>query len=45
MTGRMFCPSFTSVAIGRALGTAMTGRSKGRQELAEQRLPLVSLCT
>jgi 3' terminal RNA ribose 2'-O-methyltransferase Hen1 len=32
--------SFTSVAIGRALGTAMTGRSKGRQELAEQKLPL-----
>src|SRR5215467_2056234 len=27
--------SFTSVALGRALGTAMTGRSKGRQELAE----------
>lgn len=32
--------SFTSVAIGRALGTAMTGRSKGRQELAERRIPL-----
>ncbi len=32
--------SFTSVAIGRALGTAMTGRSKGRQELASQKLPL-----
>jgi 3' terminal RNA ribose 2'-O-methyltransferase Hen1 len=32
--------SFTSVAIGRALGTAMTGRSKGRPELAEQKLPL-----
>lgn len=34
--------SFTSVAIGRALGTAMAGRSKGRQELAEQRLPLTA---
>ena len=32
--------SFTSVAIGRAFGTAMTGRSKGRQELASQKLPL-----
>ena len=34
--------SFTSVAIGRALGTAMTGRSKGRQELAEQKIPLTA---
>jgi 3' terminal RNA ribose 2'-O-methyltransferase Hen1 len=34
--------SFTSVAIGRALGTAMTGRSKGRQELAGQKLPLTA---
>jgi len=34
--------SFTSVAIGRALGTAMTGRSKGRQELASQKLPLTA---
>jgi 3' terminal RNA ribose 2'-O-methyltransferase Hen1 len=34
--------SFSSVAIGRALGTAMTGRSKGRQELAAQRLPLTA---
>jgi 3' terminal RNA ribose 2'-O-methyltransferase Hen1 len=34
--------SFTSVAIGRALGTAMTGRSKGRQELAEKKLPLTA---
>lgn len=34
--------SFLSVAMGRALGTAMTGRSKGRQELAEQKIPLVA---
>jgi 3' terminal RNA ribose 2'-O-methyltransferase Hen1 len=34
--------SFMSVALGRALGTAMTGRSKGRQELAEQKIPLVA---
>jgi 3' terminal RNA ribose 2'-O-methyltransferase Hen1 len=34
--------SFTSVAIGRALGTAMTGRSKGRQELAERKIPLTA---
>ncbi len=32
--------SFLSVAMGRALGTAMTGRSKGRQELADQKIPL-----
>jgi 3' terminal RNA ribose 2'-O-methyltransferase Hen1 len=32
--------SFLSVAIGRALGTAMTGRSKGRQDLADQAIPL-----
>jgi 3' terminal RNA ribose 2'-O-methyltransferase Hen1 len=32
--------SFLSVAIGRALGTAMTGRSKGRQDLADQPIPL-----
>src|SRR5215813_13223559 len=32
--------SFTSVAIARAFGTAMTGRSKGRPELASQKLPL-----
>jgi 3' terminal RNA ribose 2'-O-methyltransferase Hen1 len=32
--------SFTSVAMGRALGTAMTGRSKGMQKLAEQKIPL-----
>lgn len=31
--------SFMSVALGRALGTAMTGRSKGRPELAETKLP------
>jgi RNA repair, ligase-Pnkp-associating, region of Hen1 len=27
--------SFLSVAMGRTLGTAMSGRSKGRQELAD----------
>lgn len=32
--------SFLSVALGKAFGTAMTGRSKGRQELAEQNIPL-----
>src|SRR5215472_2022126 len=32
--------SFMSVALGRAFATAMTGRSKGRQELADQKLPL-----
>jgi len=32
--------SFLSVAIGRSLGTAMTGRSKGRQDLADQPIPL-----
>lgn len=35
--------SFTSVAMGRALGTAMTGRSKGRQELAVQKIPLTAV--
>jgi 3' terminal RNA ribose 2'-O-methyltransferase Hen1 len=34
--------SFLSVAMGRALGTAMTGRSKGRQELADQPISLVA---
>jgi len=34
--------SFMSVLLGRALGTAMTGRSKGRQELAEQKIPLTA---
>src|SRR5215470_18119230 len=34
--------SFLGVAIGRALGTAMTGRSKGRQDLAEQAIPLIA---
>ena len=34
--------SFLSVAMGRALGTAMSGRSKGRQELAEQAIPLTA---
>ena len=34
--------SFLSVAMGRALGTAMTGRSKDRQELAEQKIPLTA---
>jgi 3' terminal RNA ribose 2'-O-methyltransferase Hen1 len=32
--------SFLSVALGRAFGTAMTGRSKGRQELADKEIPL-----
>ena len=34
--------SFLSVAMGRALGTAMTGRSKDRQELAEQPIALTA---
>jgi 3' terminal RNA ribose 2'-O-methyltransferase Hen1 len=34
--------SFLSVAMGRALGTAMTGRSKDRQELADQKIPLTA---
>jgi 3' terminal RNA ribose 2'-O-methyltransferase Hen1 len=32
--------SFTSVALARAFGTALGGRSKSRQELAETNLPL-----
>jgi 3' terminal RNA ribose 2'-O-methyltransferase Hen1 len=32
--------SFTSVALARAFGTALSGRSKDRQELAESELPL-----
>ena len=32
--------SFASVAMGRAFGTAMTGRSKGRQDLADKKIPL-----
>src|SRR5258708_16002297 len=35
--------SFLSVAMGRAMGTAMTGRSKHRQELAEEKIPLVAI--
>jgi 3' terminal RNA ribose 2'-O-methyltransferase Hen1 len=34
--------AFLSVAMGRALGTAMTGRSKGRPELAELAIPLTA---
>jgi len=34
--------SFTSVALGRIFGTAMAGRSKNRQELAEQKIPLTA---
>ena len=34
--------SFTSVALGRIFGTAMTGRSKNRQELADQKIPLTA---
>ena len=37
--------SFLSVALGRTLGTAMTGRSKGRQELADQAIPLTAKLT
>src|SRR5690349_14867835 len=32
--------SFLSVAVARTFGTAMTGRSKERQELADMALPL-----
>src|SRR5437660_8472517 len=32
--------SFLRVAMGRAFGTAMSGRSKGRQELADLPIPL-----
>jgi 3' terminal RNA ribose 2'-O-methyltransferase Hen1 len=32
--------SFMSVALGRLFGTAMSGRSKERQELADQPIPL-----
>src|SRR4051812_46747906 len=32
--------SFLSVAMGRMFGTAMTGRSKERQELADAAIPL-----
>jgi len=34
--------SFMSVAMGRALGTAMSGRSKSKQELADQKIPLTA---
>jgi len=34
--------SFLIVAMDRALGTAITGRSKGRQELAGQKIPLTA---
>ncbi|HEY6967798.1 MAG TPA: 3' terminal RNA ribose 2'-O-methyltransferase Hen1 [Candidatus Angelobacter sp.] len=34
--------SFLSVGMGRAFGTAMSGRSKGRQELADQPIPLTA---
>jgi 3' terminal RNA ribose 2'-O-methyltransferase Hen1 len=34
--------SFLSVAMGRAFGTAMSGRSKGRQELADLPIPLTA---
>jgi len=37
--------SFLSVAMGRAFGTAMSGRSKGRQELADQAMPLSAKLT
>ena len=35
--------SFLSVALSRALGTAMTGRSKGRQDLADTAIPLTAM--
>src|SRR6202051_3589079 len=34
--------SFLSVAMGRAFGTAMSGRRKGRQKLADHALPLTA---
>ncbi|HEX8258415.1 MAG TPA: 3' terminal RNA ribose 2'-O-methyltransferase Hen1 [Allosphingosinicella sp.] len=37
--------SLLSVALGRALGTAMSGRSKLRQELADTALPLEATVT
>jgi 3' terminal RNA ribose 2'-O-methyltransferase Hen1 len=37
--------SFLSVAMGRAFGTAMSGRSKGRQELADLPIPLAAKLT
>src|SRR6202051_193981 len=37
--------SFLSVAMGRAFGTAMSGRSKGRQDLADQVMPLTATLT
>src|SRR5213592_625871 len=37
--------SFLSVAMGRAFGTAMSGRSKGRQELADVAIPLTAHLT
>ncbi|MEM7221935.1 MAG: 3' terminal RNA ribose 2'-O-methyltransferase Hen1 [Pseudomonadota bacterium] len=37
--------SFLSVAIARMLGTAMSGRCRGRQDLADQALPLEAVVT
>lgn len=37
--------SFLTVALGRALGTAFTGRSKERQALADQPIPLEIVLT
>ena len=37
--------SFLSVAMGRAFGTAMSGRSKGRQQLADLAIPLTAKLT
>jgi 3' terminal RNA ribose 2'-O-methyltransferase Hen1 len=37
--------SFLSVAMGRAFGTAMSGRSKGRQQLADLAIPLTARLT
>lgn len=37
--------SFLSVAMGRAFGTAMSGRSKGRQQLVDLAIPLTARLT
>src|SRR3984885_4875224 len=46
VTGRRYVlSSFLSVAMGRSFGTAMSGRSKGRQELADHAIPLTARLT
>jgi 3' terminal RNA ribose 2'-O-methyltransferase Hen1 len=37
--------SFLSVAMGRAFGTAMSGRSKSRQKLVDEEIPLTAKLT